>query len=255
MDDPRVLTENEVMGGFQFSLFVSLRDAKHNGLVDNHELTGSEGLAGPEEQLLIRSESYRQIFLLLLTIYQVLALFLYRASLESNTTPANILLRSKRRRDRPMHLYYETCPSGFIPFFHRWTGVAKRIKSLHKSHVLELGYILCRKPPRTLPVTLPDPFPFFPTSEQATLAKIHGISTDLRTIALGIYMYKDFREQYSRNSQKWYNIPSDRLDANSLNFLALDNNTTDLADSITPEMNESTPLREIIATVVDRNMV
>jgi hypothetical protein len=188
MDDTRVLTEDEVMEGFRSSLVVSLRVAKGQGLVGNEEL------AGPEGQLIICGELHERICFILLTEYLGLALCLYHAALSFDAVSPSIPLHFPQdNNNRQTTLNDVSCPRECLRFLNRWRGIVPRIKSLSEECIFDLACVICKRAPVSLPAQLPDPFPFDPTAEEEVLAALHGISADLRTIAVGISRQMSFQ--------------------------------------------------------------
>ncbi|KAG9127448.1 hypothetical protein FRC07_013631 [Ceratobasidium sp. 392] len=169
MASVRVLTEDETAGGIYSLLVATLKNAKDKGLLDNEDL-----VSGGEERLVIYG----------------LALLLSCPDFKLETTSPGIALPRPSESNRRLDAL--TCPTEFRPYFDRWAELASRLKTLSDKHAQDLALLICKKSPVTLTEQLPDPYPFFPTSEQKALREIRDLSSEISTISHAISTHASF---------------------------------------------------------------
>ncbi|KAG9127217.1 hypothetical protein FRC07_000135 [Ceratobasidium sp. 392] len=169
MASVRVLTEDETASGIYSLLVTTLKNAKDKGLLDNEDLVN-----GGEERLVIYG----------------LALLLSCPDFKSETTAPGIALPCPSESNRRLDTL--TCPTEFRPYFDRWVELVSRLKPLSEKHAQDLALLICKKSPVTLTEQLPDPYPFFPTSEQKALREIRDLSSEVSTISHAISTHASF---------------------------------------------------------------
>ncbi|KAF5374028.1 hypothetical protein D9757_010049 [Collybiopsis confluens] len=157
------LTEEYIQESFHSYLKSSLTQAKVERLLDADLLSSAEG------DLMITGP----------------ALCLYFAALRSTTNPPSVPLPRHNKSANPTELSAENCPPAFASFLRVWAQTVPAIQSLTPEYQHDLARIICNLEPLSSPL---DP-------------AIHGISADLRAVAIEISQRRSFQDRYASDLQ------------------------------------------------------
>ncbi|KAJ7589632.1 hypothetical protein C8J56DRAFT_939103 [Mycena floridula] len=157
------LSEQYVQDAFHRYLKSSLTQAKVERLID------AELLSSAQADLMITGP----------------ALCLYFAALRCTTNPPSVPLPRSTKNSQPMELSSENCPPAFTEFLYVWGRTVPHIQALAPEHQHDLARVICGLEPLSSPLQ----------------PAVHGISADLRAVAIEISQRRSFQDRYAGDLQ------------------------------------------------------